>query len=69
MESTRYSCRILTKRESSEQIFEKSLNTKFHQCPSSDSRVVPCGRTDMTKLIVTVRNFANAPETVNNDAS
>jgi hypothetical protein len=28
------------------QIFEKSSNTKFHENPSSASRVVPCGRTD-----------------------
>ena len=27
-------------------------------------RVVPCGRTDMTKLIVAFRNFANAPKNV-----
>jgi hypothetical protein len=31
---------------------------------SSGSRVVPFGRTDMTKLIVTFRNFANAPKTI-----
>ena len=34
---------------------------KFHENPSSRSRVVPCGRTDM-KLIVTFRNFSNAPK-------
>ena len=37
---------------------------KFCENPSSGSRVVPCGRiyrrTDITKLIVTFRNFANA---------
>ena len=42
-------------------IFEKSSNIKFHENPSSGSRVVPCGRTDITKLIVDFRNFANAP--------
>ena len=26
------------------------------------SRVVPCGRADMAKLIVAFRNFANAPK-------
>ena len=35
-----------------------------HENPSSGSRVAPCGqtdeRTDMTKQIVTYRNFANA---------
>jgi hypothetical protein len=29
---------------------------------SSGSRVVPCERTDLPKLIVAFRNFANAPE-------
>jgi len=27
-------------------MFEKSLNIKFHEKPSSDILVVPCGRTD-----------------------
>jgi len=44
--------------------FEKYSNTKFHENPSSGSRVVPCGRTgrqtDVTKLIVAFRTFANA---------
>ena len=54
--------------EFSRQIFQQSSNTKFNQNLSSGSRVVPCGRTereaegrtDMTKLIVAFRNFANA---------
>ena len=33
-------------------------NIKFHENPSSGSRGVPDGRTDMTKLIVTIRDFA-----------
>jgi hypothetical protein len=37
---------------------------KFHENPSSGSRVVPCGqtdgRTDMKKLIVAFRKFENA---------
>ena len=38
---------------------------KLHQNPSSGSRVVPCGRTDIqTKLIVASLNSANAQETV-----
>jgi hypothetical protein len=45
---------------------EKSTNIKFYQNPFSGIRVVPCGqtdgRTDMTKLIVTFRNFLNAPQ-------
>jgi len=28
------------------QIFEKYSNIKFHENPSSESRVVPCGQTD-----------------------
>jgi hypothetical protein len=28
-------------------IFEKFSNIKFHENPSSGSRVVPCGQTDM----------------------
>jgi hypothetical protein len=43
---------------------------KFHENPSGESRVVPCGRadrqtdrqTDMTKLTVAFRNFAKAPK-------
>ena len=57
--------------ELSRQILKKkSKNVKFHENPSSVSRIVPCGqkdgrtdgRTDMTKLIVDFRNFANAPK-------
>jgi hypothetical protein len=49
--------------EFSRQIFEKkSSSVKFHQNPSIGSRAVPCGRTDMKKLIVAFRNFANAPK-------
>ena len=43
---THYSCQILMKLESSGQIFEKYSNTKFHENPSSGSRVVPCDGTD-----------------------
>jgi len=43
---------------------KKSPDIECHENPSCDSRVVPCGRTDektdMTKLIVAFRNFANA---------
>jgi hypothetical protein len=34
------------KTEFSRKIFEKSSNIKFHENPSSGSRVVPCGRAD-----------------------
>jgi len=45
MQCTLNSCQILMKLEFSRQIFEKS-NIKFHENPSSGSRVVPCGRLD-----------------------
>ena len=35
---------------------------KFHQNSSNGRRVVPCGQTDMTKLVVAFRNFANTPK-------
>jgi hypothetical protein len=46
----RYYCAISTKTLSPQQIFEKYSNTKFHENPSGLSRVVPCGRTDETRL-------------------
>jgi len=56
-----YSCPILTKLEFSRQIFVKHANIEFHENPSFGCRVVPCGRTDMTKPIVAFRKFATAP--------
>jgi hypothetical protein len=50
--------------EFSRQIFEESWNTKFNENPSSGSRVVLYGQTDITKLIVALRNFANVPKIV-----
>ena len=44
---------------------EESSNIKFHESPSSGSRVVPYGRTDRQawrSLIVAFRNSANAPK-------
>jgi len=41
---------------------KKPTNINFLYSPSSESRVVPCGRTDLTKLIVTFRNFAKTPK-------
>ena len=60
------------KRVFSRQIFEKYSNIKFHENPYSGSRVV-CSmrrdrRTDLTKLIVTSRNFAKALKIVRKDA-
>jgi site-specific DNA-cytosine methylase len=46
MQSTRHFCQILAKLELSRQIFEKHLNAKFNENPSSRSRIVQCGRTD-----------------------
>jgi len=42
--NTRYSCPILMKIELFQQIFQIFSNTKFRENPSSESRVVPCGR-------------------------
>jgi hypothetical protein len=64
---------ILIQLEFSRQIFEIYSNIKLRKQPSSGSRVVPCGRTDtqsngltdtqtdIPKIIVAFRNFANAP--------
>ena len=41
---------------------QKAQTQSFIKNPSNGSRVVPCGQTDMTKLIVAFRNFANAPK-------
>jgi len=60
MQSIRYSCQILLNLEVSRHIFEKYSIIKFHKNPSSGSRIVPCGQTDMMKLRVVLRNFANA---------
>jgi hypothetical protein len=62
-----YFCLILMKLEFSRQIFEKSLNTKFHENPPIGSRDVPCGqkdrRRDKTKLVAAFFcNFVDAPK-------
>ena len=64
-------CQILMKLELSREIFEKYSNVKFHENPSSSSRVLPCrqtedGQTNMMKLIVAYCNLANAPQRVSN---
>ena len=46
MKSTRYSCRNFMKLEFYQQTFYKSLNIKFHQNLSSESRSVLCGWKD-----------------------
>ena len=64
MLSAGYCCRNLMKLTFPRQRFEKYPNIKFHKNPSSGGRVVPFGgmdgQTDMMKLIVTFRNFANS---------
>ena len=73
MQSTRYSCQILMKLEFSGQIFGKTSCGTFRENPSNGSIIVlweqtdgradgAGGSTDMAKLIVTFRNFSNAPE-------
>jgi hypothetical protein len=52
------------KAESSGHIFEEILSIKFNENPSRVSRIFTRGQTDMTKLIVALRNFANAPKNV-----
>jgi hypothetical protein len=52
--------------------FQKILNIRFHEIPSSGSRIVLYGQTgsqrdgqiNMTNLIVAVRNFANVPKNI-----
>jgi len=60
------------KLEFSRHIFKKYSNIRFHENPSSGSRVVPCGRTDgqtyMAKQIVAFGNFANSPKNTQLDA-
>ena len=54
------------KLEFSRNIFQKKyLNFKFHYNPSSGSRVVPCGRTGMTKFIVDMLKSVNMPNEIN----
>ena len=55
------------KLEFSQRIIEKTVKTKFHENPSSGSRVFLCGRADGQtdlKLIVAFRNFAKAPKNI-----
>ena len=41
-----FSCRIVMKLNLLDRLKKKSSDVKFHENPSSGSRVVPCGRTD-----------------------
>ena len=38
------------------------MNIKYNEHHSSVNQVVPCGRTDMTKLIVAFLHFTEAPK-------
>jgi hypothetical protein len=62
MKTTHYSCQLSIKLEFSRQIFENYADIKFQENPSRGSRAVPCGRRDLRKQTVALRNFANAPE-------
>jgi len=54
---------LLIKIEFPGHILEKFSSIKFHENLSNGGRVVPCGQTDMAKLIVAFRNFAKSAET------
>ena len=54
----RHSSQILIKCEFSRQTFEKYANIKFHENPSSQSRLVPCGQAN--RYDEAFRNSANA---------
>jgi hypothetical protein len=54
---------VVNKLALSSQIFEKYSSTKFHENPSSGSRVVSCRRTETRdEAVVAIRNFAKAPK-------
>ena len=59
MQNVRYSCRILITLEFSRQFFGKTQISNFIKICFSGSSVLPCGRTNMTKLLVAFRNFPN----------
>ena len=45
-----------------DRFLKKYSNVNFQENPSNGSRVIACGQTDMTKLIVADCNFANTIE-------
>jgi hypothetical protein len=65
--TTGYSCQILMKVELFRHVFEHYSNINFHENPPNGSRVVPYGRTDVTKSVVAFRISANAPVTLPTD--
>jgi hypothetical protein len=62
MQDTLHSCNILTKSEISRYIFGNYSIIKCHENRPSGCWVFLYEQTDMTKLIVACRNFANAPK-------
>ena len=50
------------KLEFSRQIFEKYSSIKLRENSFNGSPVVPCGRTDVTRLTVDFRNIVDAPK-------
>ena len=61
---TPYSSQIVTELSLSTDFCGNAQISYFMQNPSSRFRVVPCGRTDMTKIIFAFRNFGNAPKKI-----
>jgi hypothetical protein len=62
MKSNRCYCRILMELEFSRQIFEKTQISSFIKiCPLGAEAFHANRQTDMTKLIVAFRNFADTP--------
>jgi hypothetical protein len=48
--------------------FENYSNMKFHENPTSESRVIQCGQMDeMTKLTVALRNSVNTTKYVSKE--
>ena len=60
--ATHYSCQILMRLEVSRQFCEQYSDITFHENPSIGSRVVSRRQTNITKPIVALLNFANAPK-------
>jgi hypothetical protein len=61
-----FSCQMVVKLEPFPQIIENYSNINFHENPSRGNRAAPWRRTarraNITKLIVALRNMANAPK-------
>ena len=65
MQSFRYFCPFVIKFGFFRWIFIEIANIKCHGNPSSGSRADICGRTDMTKVIGAIRNYAKASKAIN----